>query len=48
MLVMCHKPAQKNNMSRMNCDTIYITTYNGQIYFKVLIQHLSVNINSMK
>ena len=27
MLVICHKPAQIDNMVRMNCDTIYITTY---------------------
>ena len=27
MLVICHKPAQIDNMARMNCDTIYITTY---------------------
>ena len=29
LILMCHKPAQINNMARMNCDTIYITTYNG-------------------
>ena len=29
MVVMCHKLAQINIMARMNCDTIYITTYNG-------------------
>ena len=29
MIVMCHKPAQIESIARMNCDTIYITTYNG-------------------
>ena len=26
--------AQRENMARMNCDTIYITTYNGADLFK--------------
>ena len=26
MIVVCHNPAQIDNMARMNCDTIYITT----------------------
>ena len=34
MIVMCHKPAQINNMSRMNCDTIYFTTYHGPDLFQ--------------
>ena len=34
MVVMCHKPAQIDNMTRMNCDTIYITTYNGADQFE--------------
>ena len=34
MIVVCHKPAQINNMARMNCDTIYITTYNGADLFQ--------------
>ena len=34
MIVMCHKQAQKDNMSRMNCDTLYVTTYNGPVLFK--------------
>ena len=34
MIVLCHKPAQINNMSGMNCDTIYITTYNGPDLFQ--------------
>ena len=34
MIVMCHKPAQIDNMSRMNCDTLYITTYNGTDLFQ--------------
>ena len=34
MIVMCHKPAQINNMARMNCDTIYITNYNGSDLIK--------------
>ena len=37
MIVMCHKPAQIDNMSRMNCDSIYITTYNGAHLFKNFI-----------
>ena len=38
MIVMCHKPAQINNMSRMNCDTIYLTVYIGP--------HLYSNFNA--
>ena len=34
MIVMCHKPAQIDNMSRMSCDTLYITTYNGPDSFQ--------------
>ena len=34
MIVMCHKPAQIINTARMNCDTIYLTTYNGADLFK--------------
>ena len=34
MIVMCHKPAQIINIARMNCDTIYFTTYNGADLFK--------------
>ena len=34
MIVMCHKPAQIINTARINCDTIYITTYNGSDLFK--------------
>ena len=34
MIQMCHKPAQIYNMARMNCDTIYITTYNGADLFQ--------------
>ena len=34
MIVMCHKPAQIINTARMNCDTIYLTTYNGPDLFK--------------
>ena len=34
MIVMCHKPAQIGNVARMNCDTVYITTYNGADLFK--------------
>ena len=34
MIVMCHKPAQIDNMSRMNCDTLCITTYNGTDLFQ--------------
>ena len=33
MIVMCHKPAQINNLARTSCDTIYITTYNGADLF---------------
>ena len=31
---MCHKLAQIENMARMNCDTIYLTTFNGADLFK--------------
>ena len=34
MIVICHKPAQIDNMSRMNCVTLYITTYNGPDLFQ--------------
>ena len=34
MIVMCHKPAQIDNMSTMNCDTLYIPTYNGPHLFQ--------------
>ena len=34
MIVMCHKPAQLNNMTRMKCDIFYITTYIGADLFK--------------
>ena len=34
MIVMCHKSAHIDNMSRMNCDTLYITTYNGPDLFQ--------------
>ena len=34
MIVMCHKPAQIDNTSRMSCDTIYLTTYKGPDLFK--------------
>ena len=34
MNVMCHKIAQIENMDRMNCDTIYLTTYNRADLFK--------------
>ena len=34
MIVMCHKLAQINNIARMSCDTIYLTTYNGPDLFK--------------
>ena len=33
MIVMCHKPAQINNTARMSCDTIYLTSYNGNDLF---------------
>ena len=34
MNVMCHKPAQIINSTRMSCDTIYLTTYNEADLFK--------------
>ena len=34
MIVMCHEPAQIINTSRMSCDIIYFTTYNGPDLFK--------------
>ena len=38
MIVMCHKPAQIINTARMNCDTIYLTTYNGAVLFNNLTE----------
>ena len=38
MTVMCHKPAQIINTARKNCDTIYLTTYNGADIFKNFIE----------
>ena len=35
MIVMCHKPDQIDIMARINCDTFYITTYNGADLFKI-------------
>ena len=34
MIVICHKKAQIDKMSRMNCDTLYKTTYNGPDLFQ--------------
>ena len=34
MIVMCYKQAEINNMSRMNCATIYLTIYNGPDLFQ--------------
>ena len=34
MTVMCHKPAQIENMARVNCDPIFVTPYNGADLFK--------------
>ena len=31
---MCHKPAQIENMARINKDKIYMTTINGAELFK--------------
>ena len=33
MVVRCHKPAQLNHTTRMSCDTIHLTTYNGVALF---------------
>ena len=30
---MCHKPAQIDNISRDNTDTVYVTTYIGPALF---------------
>ena len=35
MIVICHKPAQIINTPKMNCDTLYLTTYNGADLFKI-------------
>ena len=34
MILMCHKPAQIRKMARMDCDSIYITTYNAADFFQ--------------
>ena len=34
MIVMCHKQAHIINTAGMNCDNIYLTTYNGSDLFK--------------
>ena len=47
MIVMCHKPALIENMARMNCDTIYITTYNGADLFKNVKQHMNASMTSV-
>ena len=47
MIVMCHKPAKRENMARMNCDTIYITTYNGADLFKNFDKYMSASMTSM-
>ena len=47
MIVMCHKPAHINNMARMNCGTIYITTYSGADLFQILIPHIIASMTSM-
>ena len=38
MIEMCHKPAQINNLARVSCDTIYITTYNEANLFKKILK----------
>ena len=48
VIVMCHKPDQIINRSRMSSDTIYLTTYNGEDLFKNLMKYINMNINSMK
>ena len=35
-IILCHKPAQRDNMSRMDCNTLYIRTYNGPDLFQNL------------
>ena len=48
MIVMCHKPAQINNLARLNCDTIYITTYNGADLFSNFNTNYGCNHNFHK
>ena len=45
MIIMCHKLAQINIMSRLNCDTIYITTYNGPDLFQNFYTTIKCNHN---
>ena len=48
-IVMCHKPAHVDNTSRMSCDTIYLTTYNGPDLFKNFNEfYINVNMTSLK
>ena len=33
MIVMFHKPVQIFNTGKMSCDSIYLTTYNGALWY---------------
>ena len=33
MIAICRKAAHINNLARLKCDTIYVTTYNGADLF---------------
>ena len=48
MIVMCHKPAQIINTSRMSCDTIYLTIIMDLIYLKTLMRYINVNMTFVK
>ena len=42
MVVICHKPAQIDNMARPSTDTVYMTTYNGTGLFKIFLKLIIV------
>ena len=48
MIVLFHKPVQINNLARLNCETIYITTYNGADLLAISIRYMVVIITSIK
>ena len=48
MIVMCHKPAQIINTSRMRCDDIFLSNYNEADLLKKNNKYVNVNIISMK
>ena len=48
MIVMCHKPAQIINTTRMSCDTIYLKLIMELIYLEILMKYIKLNITLVK